>query len=237
MVFRHFSSNSRRMISWSRRMKNFILDRGILPGDSAPIDEERAMFSASLLSMMIHSLGAPLMGTRSEASYGDPPDFINFLRQATTPNYLPVVLWSKRSDGLDSFKKYAPNALAQGPVAWGRLPVVALVALYADRFNVSPQEELFDLGAPLSPLASVGNTFVTDCANLLAKAPGTQSSVAIAVIDRGDVVAGATPEDFNSRLRHSDKNGIELSDHATKVLWVLVNELDGLGILPECELL
>jgi hypothetical protein len=94
------------------------------------------------------------------------------------------------------------------------------------------EQEYVDLGTPLSVMGS-GSKFDQDCAGFLAKTasvPG-EATVRAAIIDLGKDSL-ASPDNYGGRLSHAVTGNIELSDHAEKVLSVLLERLDNNGLLP-----
>lgn len=214
------------------------------------------MFSASLLSMMIHSLPPPALGP----FFGEPLD-----RPGEPPGFpTSVVAWQAIPDANDLERRFklALNSW-QGPWAlipvvarsdqnnfdklqalakesagyadpvrgftWGRMPLNLLIQHFLATGTAMIEQEHLDLGTPVR--AASGTTGST-CGTLLAQTPAPGSAtVGAAVVDLGDTpaIAAGAPRDFSGKLRHVPYGvPVDLSTHAENVLEVLLDRLNGI---------
>ena len=104
-----------------------------------------------------------------------------------------------------------------------------------------PGQEYIDLGTPVREAGS-GSLYNQKCTNLLplTAANFASAKVGAAIVDMGKASANP-PDDYGGRLRHvvtsvttgNVTTGIELSDHAEKVLSVLLERLQSKGVLAD----
>ena len=193
------------------------------------------MFSASLLSMMLRYDDEP----PTESSFANQAELVAFLRRLrVTDGTLPIVL--RTDDPMPLARILDPGFQLEraespgGMFAWGHVPVAALVSFLAERFDVPFRRELVDLGTPLRPAAPASQSALDDCATLLGQSQKAQPTVAVAIVDRGET--GTHAETFAGRVTQVAASGVGMSDHAANVLWVLLDRLNRLGILPECDI-
>ncbi|MCG2625915.1 hypothetical protein L6654_04680 [Bradyrhizobium sp. WYCCWR 13023] len=125
-----------------------------------------------------------------------------------------------------------------GQFFWGRVPLDRLSDLFASSYAVPSDTEYLDLGTPVRALGS-GSTYDQRCRALLGKAAdspsnlgGRPAKVGAAIVDMG-VTSLVAPDDYGGKLRHAVTSGVELSDHAEKVLSVLLDRLDHKGDLKD----
>jgi hypothetical protein len=209
------------------------------------------VYSASLISMIVHSLpqepkqtflpppsGAAPTAPRAFTSQKDIADALSGVeRQFPFADWpaIPVVGWSSEKESnlrewLDNFT-LAPRK-SGGRFIWGRIPVNRLIRYFSNAFGTTSDQEYFDLGTPLQALAA-GSPADKECDRLLQKtasAPGTGSSnsakLGIAIIDSGTTPPpSGAPRDYSRKLRHAVPN-VDLSDHAEKVLYVLLERIE-----------
>jgi hypothetical protein len=206
------------------------------------------MFSASLLSMMIHSLPpealGPFVGPPQEGP-GEPPGpptsipdandlarrfklalsswsgpwaLIPVVARADPKNFEQLQTLAKQSDGHEDPAR---------SFIWGRIPLDLLIQHFLAAGTAAIEQEHLDLGTPVR--AASGATAST-CGTLLAQTPTRGSAtVGAAVVDLGDTPTTATgvPRDFNRKLRHVQYSAtVDLSAHAESVLEVLLDRLN-----------
>jgi hypothetical protein len=215
------------------------------------------MFSASLLSLMVHSLppqvGIPLPGN------DEPPEEVKAFGFATSRDLaqllenariewtgewpmLPVVgrldpeLFDRARSNMG---KQEVSGDADRGFVWGRVPLDALIKHYFENSEDPPEKEYIDLGTPVWAI-SVATGSTSKITNLLAQTPSaTAASVGAALVDLGKTTAGGAtnvPQDFGGKLRHvtyPPGTSIDLSTHAEKVLEVLVDRLSANNMLTK----
>jgi hypothetical protein len=116
---------------------------------------------------------------------------------------------------------------------WGRVPINLLADHFSEFHGIEAEEHYVDLGTIVRAGGS-NSSFDQDCANYLKKSASTVglAKVGAAIVDLGKVSAQA-PDNYSNQLRHAVTTNIELSDHAEKVLSVLLERLDHQGILGD----
>ena len=206
-----------------------------------------AMFTPSLISMMLHSLPAEGRAAASDAaSVGTIQDFAASLAKLNIHAGGPAIPVVGRS-------RYGVKTLAHQfsvPVAvddrdpflyfWGRVPLAGLIQAFLIGAARPADDEYIDLGTPVM-VAGTGSSFDLDCAKLLPKSGSpphggtTPAKVGAAIVDMG-VASGSSPDDYGGKLRHAVTSGIELSDHAEQVLSVLLERLDHQGVLADATI-
>jgi hypothetical protein len=114
---------------------------------------------------------------------------------------------------------------------WGRVPVGVLANNLANFIDEPAERYYVDLGTPLRTEGS-GSQYDTECdLHLKLTAQNTGSAkCGVAIIDLGKN-SMQEPDDYDGRLRHAVTGGIELSDHAEKVLSILLERVGAL--LPD----
>jgi hypothetical protein len=145
---------------------------------------------------------------------------------------LPVVGRVASDIELGAFREYITSDRAEGFVyLWGRVPVDVLANSFAEVRDEPADRYYLDLGTPLRTEGS-GTRYDKDCyrdLQLTAPNPGS-AKCGVAIIDLGqDPKHGL--DDYNRRLRHTVTGNIELSEHAEKVLSILLARLGTL--LPD----
>lgn len=189
------------------------------------------MFSASLLSMMIHSLPPPAR----RVFFGIPDDPVFPLSPSVEEVWvsegrvvpssqniakqlkLALHAWSKEwpriplvggadPEHLSSLVKVASDFIETNRGSlWGRVPLDILIRRYLVTQATSVEQEHLDLGTPVwADSGSAGSS--STCGTLLAQTPIPGSAVVgAAIVDLGEVPpagASGTPRDFGGKLRH-----------------------------------
>jgi subtilase family protein len=204
------------------------------------------MFSASLLSLMVHSLPLDVrMGSPAEEDTLTPTIFTiptssslaEQLEQAMRrwPGEWPMLpavgqLSPKLVDRAKDMTKQLSIDEGQGFV-WGRIPLNDLIRYYVANSEDPWSSEYVDLGTPIWAASAAGGS-TTSIANLLAHTPSpSMASVGAALVDLGitpTASAASVPRDFGGKLRHVSYppgTSIDLSAHAEEVLEVLLDRL------------
>lgn len=116
---------------------------------------------------------------------------------------------------------------------WGRVPVNVLANLITDFHHNHPDEYYLDLGTTLN-IDAGASKLDTDCDNYLQRTASSANSAqcGAAIIDLG-VSGNNPPNDYRGQLHHAVTSGIDLSDHAKKVLLVLLQRLDKNHLLAD----
>jgi hypothetical protein len=210
------------------------------------------MFSASLISMMLHSFGPDERNLFGEPPGTKPtvyptsrelvPNLLNAISQNAGPwPTIPVVArtqrpWDRLKEFFGPFADYQPGE--KKLYFWGRIPLDVLVKFFVEYHNLPFEVEYIDLGTPMREAGS-GSTHDQTCDDLLKDtadppglAGGTPAKVGAAIIDMGKSSANP-PDDYHGKLRHAVVSGVELSDHAEKVLSVLLERLKSKSVLRE----
>jgi hypothetical protein len=199
------------------------------------------MFSPSLVSMMFHSLdpGAQfaLTATRFTKSADIAVELSRLLRLIEgTARTLPVVGKTRRSASDLLYEHFPtdpnrPSSLTIGRddefrLFWGRLRLDQLIRYFGQYHDAESSIEYLDLGTPFLELGS-GSHYDTECRRLLksSASPGS-ATVGAAIVDMGEDNPGNAPDNYGGMLRHVVTSGIKMSDHAEKVLSVLLDRLD-----------
>ena len=190
------------------------------------------MFSASLISMLVHSAGPSVLpeGPSDVASVEtDVGKLASRLAYAMFPWDIPVVLrtddYISLNDILDpNFQLRRIETSPGGPLfVWGRVEAERLARFFAERYAISVRREYVDLGTPLAPASGMSASLWQECHNLFGQTRGGHApEITVAFIDRGDAHSGP-PADFGGRVTHLNSNNVELSPHALQVLWVLLD--------------
>jgi hypothetical protein len=219
------------------------------------------MFSASLLSMMVHSLPdqakGPLFPAPSEErspshrdDWLDIPDQNDLERRFKSAldswpgpwNLIPVVAQSRREDLQELFGSVDRSSrggdISNGCV-WGRIPLDLLIDQFLSAGKLTSEQEHLDLG---TPIRAAGGSYNSACGTLLAQTPAPASAkIGAAVVDLGETpppTAVGVPRHFNSKLRHVPYSApVDLSDHAEEVLEVLLDRLSAPNGDPNANML
>lgn len=200
------------------------------------------MFSPSLISMMLHSLGpnsrtllAP--SEKPSSTYKKIDDVATSLQKISEVEWpkLPVVGWTRRDKS--ELQKYFQSFVVIAPrqdesYFWGRIPLDSLLDFFVRFCNEPPDDEYIDLGTPVREAGS-GSQYDQQCRNLLPHAAKTAAyaKVGAAIVDMGKDSTNS-PDDYGGILRHVVATRIEMSDHAEQVLSVLLERLQSKGVLP-----
>ena len=217
------------------------------------------MFSPSLISMMLHSLGPEqrdAFGLPSSPGtpkiYSDIGDLAGALLQATSlRSYpfpaIPVVGRTRRPQRalvelIANFVTFRFVESGGRLFFWGRIPLDLLVKLFAEAYQYAAETEYIDLGTPLHETAG-RSQYGQTCESLLkltADPPGSggpkPATVGAAIIDMGTLDSSASPDDYGGKLRHAVVAGVKMSDHAEKVLSVLLERLKTNGVLGDATI-
>jgi len=204
------------------------------------------MFSASLTSMMFHSFlpdvgpesGGVARETRDYKTTFDLADLLSSWTDASITQEwpsLPVVGRTAVPVELTQWfgSHVRADSLPSATFFWGRIPINLLVQFYREFREIGPERQYVDLGTTIQASGS-GSSFDHDCSAYLARtaAGPAQAKIGAAIIDLGKASIGS-PEDYKKRLRHAVTGNIDLSEHAERVLWVLLKRLDQKGLLND----
>jgi hypothetical protein len=216
------------------------------------------MFSPSLISMMLHSFGPEqreAFGSPTPrgkpSSFPDLGDLAGSLLKATSlPGSFPKVPVAGRTSRPQSkLEQFIANLVTfrlleeRGLLFfWGRIPLDVLVKLFAGAHQYAAEIEYVDLGTPVHEAGSQSQ-YGQDCAKFLkltadppGLAGGTPAKVGAAIIDMGDLDLTATPDNYGSKLRHAVTSGVKMSDHAEKVLSVLLERMQTKKVLGDATI-
>jgi hypothetical protein len=175
----------------------------------------------------------------------------NIIRQFQDANRtVPLVGKTQRTpeelESLLSTTSSVPNDLMRDSMPgdftalWGRLNLDQVIRYFIQSYDTSESSEFFDLGTPVHALGS-GSANDNQCSILLALSDNLQDTdprnkVGAAIVDLGDEELGKNPDDYNGKLHHAVTNNIKLSDHAEKVLLVLLSRLQKNGDLTAAKI-
>ncbi len=194
------------------------------------------MLSPSLASMMAHFiLGGP---DAAEVHFYHPSSVATSLQEVleargTGDWRLPIV---GRAAFPIKYDYWFENTVRISPAEpathfWGRVPLRLLTSFFRE-FAMTPADDLMvDIGTPVRTAGS-GSSFDKTCARLLAASCTSAPKVGAAIIDLG-INSTASPDGYGGNLRHAVTSNVNLSDHAEKVLSVLLERLDANGILSD----
>jgi hypothetical protein len=215
------------------------------------------MFSASLLTMIIHSLPpaalAAFQGPREPtapssggvAPAESVPDASDMARRFTRALGSPPDEWPRipvvaraHPEHFDKFAKAMPSDAPRDEsrgFLWGRIPLDVLISHYIAAGTMHLDREHLDLGTPIFAFGGGGGSG-TVCATLLARTLAPQSAtVGAALVDLGVPHPGGvpgTPSTYNNKLRHvayPPAASVDLSSHAEDVLAALLERLDSIN--------
>ena len=202
------------------------------------------MFSPSLVSMMFHCIDPEtrlaLTTTQFPKSSDIARELDNLLREINgSGRTIPVVGKTQRSASeLHSWfppepKRPAPLTIGRDDgfrLFWGRMRLDHLIRYFGQYSDVEASFEYVDLGTPLLVPGS-GSRHDKECQRLLAQtASPWLAQVGAAIIDMGEDDPGNSPDDYGGKLRHVETSNVKSSDHAEKVLSVLLERLNRNGI-------
>jgi hypothetical protein len=167
---------------------------------------------------------------RPELVTGPGPATMEWSRIPVVGRMAPTIKLTYPQDGLTFDQVPEGNGATY---LWGRVPVDFLASLLSDFHHSDPEKFYLDLGTPLQVDGS-GSTFDTDCHSYLQRSAANPGSArcGAAIIDLGDNSSG-NPDDYKGRLRHAVTSGIVMSEHAEKVLSILLARLDNNGLLAQ----
>jgi hypothetical protein len=204
------------------------------------------MFSPSLVSMIVHNLlpGA----SRGEVfdkdarilykTSWDAARLISDLPAKFPQNPWPRIPVVGRVTFVVDFEHWFKGHVRADAVEgvtffWGRVPVDLLAGHLREYHGRKAEDHYVDLGTTVRAAGS-NPSFAQTCDQYLKKSAANagQAKVGAAIVDLG-IDSTNVPENYNKRLRHAVNNNIELSDHAEKVLSVLLERLDSNDILPD----
>lgn len=207
------------------------------------------MFSPSLISIMFHTFDPEARFVLTQAHFGSTKEIADALDNLVKlfparDRTVPVIGQTRRSardlgDYFSNVPGQPPNiTMDQGDpflVFWGRLPLDRLVRYFSQYHSTDASFEYLDLGTPVFVLGS-GSPHDTKCAQLLQSAAdppsaGGKATVGGAIVDMGKEDLGNGPDDYGGKLRHVVRTDIKLSDHAEKVLSILLDRLQNNGTL------
>jgi hypothetical protein len=197
------------------------------------------VFSASLLSVMFRAddESTELSDPITFRDIQDMAKYFHVQASLEIPIVARTIDHSLFSNELAPFAKVTIAERGDNYFAWGRVPAFVLIKLFRERYAVPSWRESFDLGTTLHMDGLVSsNSFISDSQDFLQNALQTPPTVAVAIVDRGDHVTGGSPNNFAGRIQHVKTTDVVISDHASKVLWTLLDRLTKLGILAECQL-
>jgi hypothetical protein len=219
------------------------------------------MFSASLLTVMVHSLPPQsrdtFVGNFETPTLGAPsPIFVVPTSRRLAEQLEQVrVNWSGEWPMLPVVGRLHPEYFSRAMkmtkqsissdqdrgFVWGRIPLDDLIRHYSVNSEAPPDEEYIDLGTPVwAASASVATGSTANITNLLKQTPASNAAaVGAALVDLGTTpAAGATnvPRTFGNKLRHvtyPPGTNIDLSTHAEEVLEVLLDRLNTKNMLSQ----
>ena len=202
------------------------------------------MFSPSLVSMMLHSMGPD---TRFSLTPPSVPTRFKSITDVAASLYdvanlpggewpeIPVVGWTTRHRSeLEEWFESSVVVAGGEPATyfWGRISLKILLRFFLQFCDRPRSQEYIDLGTPIRE-AGAGSVYDKKCATLLPNTPSVASAkVGAAIVDMGEN-SKTTPNDYGGKLRHVVTTGIELSDHAEQVLSVLLERLKHMGVLAD----
>lgn len=204
------------------------------------------MFSPSLLSMILHSIGDVFSNVRGQLvqeKTGDiAADLERLVRQLEDSPLpmpsVPVIGHAASLDGIRSFVDYSERSYAPGSLrVWGRVPINKLVERLRDTHSLSSNQEYLDLGTPLVTVQRV-EADVGKCRPYLGGTPAQPPLLRLALIDLGKRAIGETPDDFGGRVVHLWPQDVVFATHAAKVFETMLARLsDYSPLVQELELI
>ena len=211
------------------------------------------MFSASLLSMMVHSLPPTarqvFLGPSDEFSpeerpggivpagpgqvIPDPPDLASRFERALNAQQrewplIPVIARASPDDFRSVHNVIQGDGDFRRGFLWGRAPLDELMRHYIAARTLEHGRENLDLGTPVREVSGASGLTGPTCATRLALTPAPGSAtVGAAVVDSGvSTKTVASPKDFGGKLRYAvTLVNVDLSPHAEAVLEVLLDRL------------
>jgi hypothetical protein len=203
------------------------------------------MFSPSLVSMIFQTLlrdrgdENPLREdiNRSLDVGREVSQLLNLLAGTDVPIHwssLPVVGRTSLTLNFGQLEKWVRTDSVGGiSYFWGRVPVNLLANLISDFHPCDPEEYYLDIGTTLEVDASTSQ-LDTDCDTYLQRAASktTYATCGAAIVDLG-VTGNNPPNAYGGQLQHAVTTGVDLSDHAKKVLLVLLQRLDKNHLLAD----
>jgi hypothetical protein len=122
--------------------------------------------------------------------------------------------------------KPAVDQVGDDAFFWGRVPLNQLIRSFEDTCEKPADEQYIDYAPPLRVSGS-GSTYDKLCEDLLSKTSASVNTakIGVGIIDCGDD-SNTGPDDYNGKLRHAVTGNVKLSDHAERVLSILLERLD-----------
>jgi hypothetical protein len=208
------------------------------------------MFSPSLMAMMLHvaatghrALRRPRRHESVEAIAQDVGEAIERVMDSPLSRVaLPVSGYSDQASP-DMHQHATVGDLTQASGGrrrdvFGRVELGVLANWLGQRGGMYAESEFLDLGAPLQDAHAPGaGTTAANCAQLLGVRPATATPrIRVALIDRGDVAPGLSPDDFGGRVHHLNTSDIVFSQHALDVFETLLQRLSSHGLVDDVDI-
>ncbi len=197
------------------------------------------MFSPSLITIMLHTIDREALGASRLTTFASTKEIANELdaisRQWNTAyKTVPVVGRNRQPFEIvqEHFAAAEPipsdiafDRIGEFAMFWGRIPLDRLIAYFVRYCDQDPSIEYLDLGTPMFKLGS-GSTYDQICKVQMSQtAQLAAATVGAAIVDMGENDIGCHPDDYGGMLRHVVTKDIKMSDHAEKVLSVLLERL------------
>lgn len=206
------------------------------------------MFTPSLVSMLLHSIWSDLDADRPLLQSGttqsvahDLQDLLRRHGETRLPMpWVPVIGRTRDYSGLDDLRQMLQvtedRHLPGNLFVYGRVPVDRLVRRYLQGHALDNRTEYLDLGTPLA--AAQNNPGLrADIGRLLALPTAPSRLVQVALVDRGDAIAGAAASSFGGRVVQVVPSGVDWSGHALQVFGTLLDRLAANGHLGQADFL
>lgn len=207
------------------------------------------MFSASLVSMMLHTVWSDLQVARvatAHPSMNDVADdigrFIGMYLDSLRPRpSIPITGTTEKVGNLDGYVTAVELETASGTAAFsvfGRVPIDVLGTRLKDTCNVDASREYLDVGTPIDPAQFTMPVDLSGCIGemgVLSHSDPALLKVVVALIDVGDSIQGARPDDVNGRVHHVVTKDIQFSGHAARVFETLLRRLRHHRVIDEVE--
>jgi hypothetical protein len=203
------------------------------------------MFTPSLISMVLHSFWSDFNIITDALDLDHPREVADLLADWSSRRQLrvwPQVPVLARTSDLNRAREHFKECVQfdevpefSGSLVWGRVPIDRLIKYYSSYCDLPEDDEVFDLGTTLTDAAEGDDSLTEQCEKWLKQTNLNSPNVHICIIDRGKDSSHG-PNDFGGYLTHAERSGVDMTDHATQVLYALLERLDHYKILPECKL-
>lgn len=197
---------------------------------------------------MLHSLWPDVAGVRLLKEHGTPGDIAQDIFEILQHHWdspfpipeVPVSGYSRSPGELaraGTWGRPADAPFSRPPALFGRIRVDALVRHLMNVHATNLNDEYLDLGTPISEAQAVpSEADLSACRQLLGVRPAnTRSRLLVALIDRGTLSPGASPNDLGGRVKHLNSTDVVFSRHAAEVFQTLLSRLVHHGLIHDVD--